>query len=59
MNFANLSKNQNAHSALIELHTVCAGYSKGLKLLLEELNIPVKFSEGYSARVSLSDKHAW
>lgn len=59
MNFANLPKNQNAHSALIELHTVCAGYSKGLKLLLEELNIPVKFSEGYSARVSLSDKHAW
>ncbi|QVK03145.1 MAG6410 family transglutaminase-related lipoprotein [Mycoplasma mycoides] len=52
-------KNQNAHSALVNLQTVCTGYAKGLKLILEELGIPCKFMEGQSKRETSHAKHAW
>ncbi|QVJ96721.1 lipoprotein [Mycoplasma mycoides subsp. capri] len=52
-------KNQNAHSALVKRYTVCTGYAKGLKLLLEELGIPCRFIEGHSERESRLSKHAW
>ncbi|EXU60385.1 MAG6410 family transglutaminase-related lipoprotein [Mycoplasma mycoides] len=52
-------KNQNAHSALVNLKTVCTGYAKGLKLILEELGIPCKFMEGQSKRETSHAKHAW
>ncbi|QIN42453.1 lipoprotein [Mycoplasma capricolum subsp. capripneumoniae] len=52
-------KNQNAHSALVKLKTVCTGYAKGLKLILEELGIPCKFIEGQSKRETSAAKHAW
>ncbi|UZK63896.1 lipoprotein [Mycoplasma mycoides subsp. capri] len=52
-------KNQNAHSALVNRYTVCTGYAKGLKLLLEELGIPCRFIEGHSERESRLSKHAW
>nr|WP_258176930.1 transglutaminase domain-containing protein [Mycoplasma leachii] len=52
-------KNQNAHSALVKLKTVCTGYAKGLKLILEELGIPCKFIEGQSKREEFAAKHAW
>ncbi|WFQ92703.1 MAG6410 family transglutaminase-related lipoprotein [Mycoplasma feriruminatoris] len=54
-----LLKNQNAHSALVNRHTVCTGYAKGLKLLLEELGIPCRFIEGSSDREARFSKHAW
>nr|WP_265496725.1 transglutaminase domain-containing protein [Mycoplasma mycoides] len=52
-------KNQNAHSALVRKYTVCTGYAKGLKLILEELGIPCRFIEGSSDRESTISKHAW
>ncbi|UZK63997.1 lipoprotein [Mycoplasma mycoides subsp. capri] len=52
-------KNQNAHSALVKKYTVCTGYAKGLKLILEELDIPCRFMEGESSRETRSTKHAW
>ncbi|UWD34709.1 hypothetical protein NX779_02735 [Mycoplasma cottewii] len=54
----NLFENQNAHTALIGRKTVCTGYAKGLKMLLEELDIPCKFVEGESTREN-GAKHAW
>ncbi|QVJ96625.1 lipoprotein [Mycoplasma mycoides subsp. capri] len=52
-------KNQNAHSALVKKYTVCTGYAKGLKLILDELDIPCRFMEGESSRETRSTKHAW
>ncbi|AJM71944.1 MAG6410 family transglutaminase-related lipoprotein [Mycoplasma yeatsii] len=54
----NLNRNQNVHSALVLRKTVCTGYAKGLKMLLEELDIPCKFVEGKSSRDNAL-KHAW
>ncbi|WP_369024694.1 MAG6410 family transglutaminase-related lipoprotein [Mycoplasma capricolum] len=55
----NSLKNQNAHSALVEKYTVCTGYAKGLKLILEEMGIPCRFVEGDSGRESSGVRHAW
>ncbi|XWT80980.1 transglutaminase domain-containing protein [Mycoplasma sp. 06067-C1-B144P-99-0482-3] len=52
-------KNQNAHSALVKKYTVCTGYAKGLKLILDELDIPCRFMEGQSKREESAAKHAW
>ncbi|XWT81114.1 transglutaminase domain-containing protein [Mycoplasma sp. 06067-C1-B144P-99-0482-3] len=52
-------KNQNAHSALVKKYTVCTVYAKGLKLILDELDIPCRFMEGESSRETRSTKHAW
>nr|VZS00453.1 hypothetical protein MF5582_00604 [Mycoplasma feriruminatoris] len=52
-------KNQNAHSALVKKYTVCTGYAKGFKLILDELGIPCRFMEGSSDRESTISKHAW
>ncbi|WFQ95284.1 MAG6410 family transglutaminase-related lipoprotein [Mycoplasma feriruminatoris] len=52
-------KNQNAHSALVKKYTVCTGYAKGFKLILDELGIPCKFIEGESSRETRISKHAW
>ncbi|WFQ94390.1 MAG6410 family transglutaminase-related lipoprotein [Mycoplasma feriruminatoris] len=52
-------KNQNAHSALVNLKTVCTGYAKGFKLILDELGIPCRFMEGESKREASLAKHAW
>ncbi|UKS54234.1 MAG6410 family transglutaminase-related lipoprotein [Mycoplasma feriruminatoris] len=52
-------KNQNAYSALVLRYTVCTGYAKGFKLILDELGIPCRFMEGSSDRESTISKHAW
>ncbi|QVK09042.1 MAG6410 family transglutaminase-related lipoprotein [Mycoplasma mycoides] len=52
-------KNQNAHSALVLRYTVCTGYAKGFKLILDELGIPCRFIEGETSRETRATKHAW
>ncbi|WP_434334763.1 transglutaminase domain-containing protein [Mycoplasma capricolum subsp. capricolum] len=55
-----LLRSQNAYSALIERKTVCTGYAKGFKMIMDELGIPCKFIEGDSNREeSFISKHAW
>ncbi|WP_434341868.1 transglutaminase domain-containing protein [Mycoplasma putrefaciens] len=54
----NLFANQNAYTALVLRNTVCTGYAKGFKFLLDELDIPCKFVEGDSSREN-GAKHAW
>nr|VZS00292.1 hypothetical protein MF5582_00523 [Mycoplasma feriruminatoris] len=55
-----LLRSQNAYSALVERKTVCTGYAKGFKMIMDELGIPCKFIEGDSNREeSFISKHAW
>ncbi|WFQ96036.1 lipoprotein [Mycoplasma feriruminatoris] len=55
-----LLRSQNAYSALVERNTVCTGYAKGFKMIMDELEIPCKFMEGDSNREdSFISKHAW
>ncbi|WFQ91040.1 lipoprotein [Mycoplasma feriruminatoris] len=55
-----LLRSQNAYSALVEKKTVCTGYAKGFKMIMDELGIPCKFVEGDSNREeSFISKHAW
>nr|VZR75475.1 hypothetical protein MF5294_00504 [Mycoplasma feriruminatoris]VZR97812.1 hypothetical protein MF5293_00502 [Mycoplasma feriruminatoris] len=55
-----LLRGQNAYSALVERKTVCTGYAKGFKMIMDELGIPCKFIEGDSNREeAFISKHAW
>lgn len=47
--------NENAYSALVLKASVCAGYSKGYKMLLDELGIPSRFAIREISHV----KHVW
>lgn len=46
---------QTAYSSLIELSSVCTGYTKGYKMLLDELGVPCQFIYGRYNGIS----HIW
>jgi hypothetical protein len=50
----NAPMNQSAYSALVYGRTVCAGYSRALQYLLQQLNIPCYYVTGYAGQ-----NHAW
>ncbi|QVK07235.1 MAG6410 family transglutaminase-related lipoprotein [Mycoplasma mycoides] len=52
-------KDQTAYSALVEKCTVCTGYAKGFKMIMEELSIPCIVMEGQSSRDFWAPRHAW
>lgn len=47
-------KSQSAYSALVDGESVCAGYSRALQYLLQQLDIPCYYCTGYSG-----ESHAW
>lgn len=47
-------KSQSAYSALVDGQSVCAGYSRALQYLLQQLDIPCYYCTGYSG-----ESHAW
>ncbi len=51
--------NQNIVSALIHGESVCAGYSKTLQLLLEEIDVPTKYITGTANNGFKKENHAW
>lgn len=51
---ANAPMNQSAYSALIYGRTVCAGYSRALQYVLQQLKIPCYYVTGYAG-----ENHAW
>lgn len=51
---ANAPMNQSAYSALVYGRTVCAGYSRALQYVLQQLNIPCYYVTGYAGQ-----NHAW
>ncbi|WBX36156.1 MAG6410 family transglutaminase-related lipoprotein [Mycoplasma capricolum] len=54
-----LLKDQTAYSALVEKCTVCTGYAKGFKMIMDELSIPCRVMEGQSTRDFSAARHAW
>nr|VZR97867.1 hypothetical protein MF5295_00512 [Mycoplasma feriruminatoris] len=52
-------KDQTAYSALVEKCTVCTGYAKGFKMIMDELSIPCRVMEGQSTRDFWAARHAW
>ncbi|WFQ95213.1 MAG6410 family transglutaminase-related lipoprotein [Mycoplasma feriruminatoris] len=54
-----LLKDQTAYSALVEKCTVCTGYAKGFKMIMDELSIPCRVMEGQSGRDAGAARHAW
>ncbi|PZW00595.1 MAG6410 family transglutaminase-related lipoprotein [Metamycoplasma auris] len=54
----NVLLNQTAYSALVEKHTVCTGYAKGFKMLMDELGIQCRLIEGQSSRENAA-RHVW
>ncbi|QVK08970.1 MAG6410 family transglutaminase-related lipoprotein [Mycoplasma mycoides] len=52
-------KDQTAYSALVEKCTVCTGYAKGFKMIMDELSIPCIVMEGQSTRDFWAARHAW
>ncbi len=50
----NAAMNQSAYSALVNGNTVCAGYSRAMQYLMQELDIPCYYCTGY-----VGEDHAW
>ncbi|MCR4924486.1 MAG: hypothetical protein K5931_10815 [Lachnospiraceae bacterium] len=46
--------NQSAYSALVNGSTVCAGYSRAMQYVMQELGIPCYYCTGYAG-----ENHAW
>ncbi|ENY69285.1 Hypothetical protein, predicted lipoprotein [Metamycoplasma auris 15026] len=58
----NLVDDQSAYSALVKLKTVCTGYAKGFKMLMDELNVPCTLITGeanYGYLTGNVARHAW
>lgn len=58
----NLVDDQSAYSALVKLSTVCTGYAKGFKMIMDELGVPCKFISGtadYGTLTGHITNHAW
>ncbi|PZW00542.1 MAG6410 family transglutaminase-related lipoprotein [Metamycoplasma auris] len=58
----NLIDDQSAYSALVKQKTVCTGYAKGFKMLMDELNIPCRLMTGnadYGYLTGSASRHAW
>ncbi|EIN15178.1 Hypothetical protein, predicted lipoprotein [Mycoplasmopsis agalactiae 14628] len=58
----NLVDDQSAYSALVKLSTVCTGYAKGFKMIMEELGVPCIFMSGtadYGTLTGHITNHAW
>ncbi|ENY69347.1 Hypothetical protein, predicted lipoprotein [Metamycoplasma auris 15026] len=58
LSLENVLLNQTAYSALIDKHTVCTGYAKGFKMLLDELGIQSRLIDGQSSRENAA-RHVW
>ncbi|MET3557374.1 hypothetical protein ABID29_000483 [Streptococcus rupicaprae] len=49
-------EDQSAYSALVEKKTVCAGYAKGFKLLMDKMGIPCHTKHG---KIDIGEYHLW
>ena len=50
----NAPMNQSAYSALVNGRTVCAGYARAFQYIMQQLDIPCYYVEGYAG-----ENHAW
>ncbi|WP_434336280.1 MAG6410 family transglutaminase-related lipoprotein [Mycoplasma capricolum] len=61
-NLENLFSNQSAYSGLVLKNTVCTGYAKAFKMIMDELNIPSRIITGTARFGNLTgrgSRHAW